>query len=75
MQIHRESISIYDSIKKSDYPIFKHKIKIRSQFDRSPKVTIDFGDFNEEPYTVHIKDATNSILFSSQITTGHFCYA
>jgi autotransporter strand-loop-strand O-heptosyltransferase len=75
MQIHRESISIYDNIRKSENPIFKHKVKIRSHFDRSPKVTIDFGDFNEEPYTVHIKDSSNYILFSSQISTGHFCYA
>jgi autotransporter strand-loop-strand O-heptosyltransferase len=75
MQIHKEAIAIYDGIKKSDYPIFKHKVKIRAQFDQSPKVTIDFGDFNLEPYTVHIKDASGSVIFSSQIITGHFCYA
>ena len=73
MQIHKEAIAIYDDIKKSDYPIFKHKVKIRAQFDQSPKVTIDFGDFNLEPYTVHIKDASGSVIFSSQIITGHFC--
>ena len=62
MQIHKESIAIYDDIKRSDYPIFKHKVKIRAQFDQTPKVTIDFGDFNVEPYTVHIKDSDDKII-------------
>jgi len=75
MQIDKESIAIYDDIKRSDYPIFKHKVNIRAQFDQTPKVTIDFGDFNVEPYTVHIKDSTGSIIYSSQISTGYFCYA
>lgn len=75
MQIHEESILIYKDLKKSDYPLFKHKIKIKIWFDYSPKVLIEFGDYNVEPYRVYMKNYDGTIFHMSDITTGIFTYA
>ena len=75
MRIHPESISIYEDIKKAEYPIFKHKVKIRVQIDYSPKVTVEVGDYNVEPYMIHMKDSSGNMLYSSQIESGLYSYA
>lgn len=75
MQIHPGSTLIYSDIQKSDIAIFRHKIKIRIQFDYSPKVVIDFGDFSSEPYTVVVKDSNGNVIYTSNIVTGHFAMA
>ena len=75
MQIHPESIAIYKDIKRSEYPIFEHKVKIRIQMDYSPKVTIEVGDYNVEPYEVQIRDSSGNILYQSKLESGFNCYA
>jgi len=75
MQIHSESVLIYKDLKKNDYPLFKHKIKIKIWFDYSPKVFIEFGDYNVEPYRVYMRDSSGNIFHTSEITTGIFTYA
>ena len=75
MRIHPESISIYEDIKKSDYPLFKHKVKIRIQFDYSPKVTVDLGDYTVEPYDVYMKDSSGNVIYHTKVYSGYYSYS
>jgi autotransporter strand-loop-strand O-heptosyltransferase len=75
MIIHESSISIYKNLEKSESHIFKNKIQIRVNFDYSPKVTIDFGDFLREPYRIIILQSDGSVLHQSEICSGFFSMA
>jgi autotransporter strand-loop-strand O-heptosyltransferase len=75
MIIHEQSISIYKDLKKSESHIFENKIQIRVNFDYSPKVVIDFGDFLREPYRIVMLQSDGSILHQSEITSGFFSLA
>lgn len=72
MRIHPETISIYDGIEKSEYPIFKHKVKIKAVFDYFPKVTIELGDYTVEPYEVYIRDSAGNEIYHSSIKSGYY---
>jgi autotransporter strand-loop-strand O-heptosyltransferase len=75
MILHESSISIYDDIERSEHHLFRNRISIRIHFDYSPKVTIDFGDFTDEPYRVEILELDGTPIHVSQISTGMFTYA
>lgn len=75
MVIHESSILVYKDIEKSENHIFKNKIRIKIQFDYFPKVTIELGDFNSEPYKVLMFQSNGELLHSSEISTGLFTMA
>jgi autotransporter strand-loop-strand O-heptosyltransferase len=75
MIIHESSISIYKDLEKSTSHIFRNKIQIRVNFDYSPKVTIDFGDFLREPYKIVILQPDGTVLHQSEISSGFFSMA
>lgn len=76
MQIHKESLLIYEDIQRSEQAVFNHKIKISFKFDYSPNITINFGDFSDEPYRIVMMDrGSNQVIYESQLSTGLFCMA